>query len=1318
LAAFCALTGVLMLLPAPASAYQLPYVPAGTLSGSPEPLVHPVGVAINQETGNVYVADQGTGKIEQYSAAGVWQSEFALGAPSEVFLEGVAVDNSGGSSQGDVYVANGSGVVYKLDPSITGALSFDPLTPKMGEGTGTTGVAVGPNGNVYVLGADLTANTSAYVEEFSPTGVLLNPRKIGPGNTEGYLAVDSSGNIYVTTFGGTDEYNSAGECLNHCNPIGPEFAAGFGTANTGVTVDSEGDVFIAHDEGYYGSPSSLVEEYGPQANHPKIVNEALEVPEVFEKPVYGLAVANSAPHLLYVANGPAGTVDIFKPEEPKPPAVTTGPVSAATSDNATVTGTVKPNDEETEYAIEYGETEAYGTKGTTLELPGVAEPVAVSEVMTGLVAGRTYHYRFVASNAKGGRVYGADGTFVLPRAPVVEPAEALGTAVILKGELNPEGAAGRVAYQFAYNSGDSCLGGVETPLAEIAEGKEARVEAEIPGLDSNTKYTYCLIATRGFGIPVQSAEVSFQTTMALLRITGESFASVGSGGGVVQAQINPGQSPIETYDFEYGPTTAYGSSTPVENLHGVNESVGVSAQLSGLAPDTEYHFRLVATGAGGETTQGRDVVFRTRPSGLLSLPDGRVYEMVSPASEHDANVFVPEIFTAESQLPRSEGVQSRLPFQASVAGDEVVYGGESSEGGNGLDSEGAGEEYLATRSAEGGWSQSNIQPPGVIAARYQAFSDDLSTGILEWAENGSGETHGPLFLRNDTNGNYSALSPTGDAVYAGASANRSDLFMAPGGLFDSAQGHVSQVNVLPNGDTEADATFGSPALRNPEENPPDLSHVISTDGSRVFWSGATSGGLYVRENPGSPESPRNGQGECTVPGDACTVQVDAKAPGAAGSSDGGRFWTASSDGSLVLFTDESKLTVDSTAVPGAPDLYEYQVNSKTGKPGTLIDLTVHAGEPAGVQGLLGASEDGSYVYFVADGALAEGAQPQSCEAEPLQGEPTGGCNLYVEHEGTISFITRLSSQDGIRVMPAAGDANSSGEFGDWQPGLGHRTAEVTPDGQSLVFASNRSLTGYDNDAEHEGRLTPVDEVFVYRVGGGLSCVSCDPGREAPSEYGGGAAGFLPVSWSDTYLPRWVSEDGGRVFFDSPEPLAVQDSNGKQDVYEWERDGTGSCQAEGGCVYLLSRGASDDASWLLGASASGNDVFIISRAQLVEEGQGETYAVYDARVDGARPPAQAGCPAGGCQVAPGLPPVFSTPPSSTFEGVGNFPPASLSSGSVKAIAKAKVLTRAQKLAGALRVCRRARGRARRSCDAQARRRYARVSKAKKHAKRGG
>ena len=294
----------------------------------------------------------------------------------------------------------------------------------------------------------------------------------------------------------------------------------------------------------------------------------------------------------------------------------------------------------------------------------------------------------------------------------------------------------------------------------------------------------------------------------------------------------------------------------------------------------------------------------------------------------------------------------------------------------------------------------------------------------------------------------------------------------------------------------------------------------------------------------------------------------------------------------------------------------------------------------------------------------------------------------------LDLSRRLSGGDGDEV-PLGGHGHPV-ESGDWIGGLAKTRSFVTSDGESLVFMSSESLsvTGYPDGYPNNG----AEEVYVYEAGSNsLFCASCGSTRE-------GASGYLPVSWSDTRLPQLISEDGDRMFFDSSSPLVGQATNGKQNVYEWEREGSGTCTTvsavNGGCVYLLSGGSSVSASWLVGASESGNDVFLVTRAQLVPEDQNEAFDLYDVRVDGAKPVSPPQCTGTGCQGVPAPPPTFATPSSVTFEGVGNFTPPTITV--VKA--KAKSLSRAQKLTGALKECRKKPKRKRAICEAQARKHY--------------
>jgi hypothetical protein len=157
------------------------------------------------------------------------------------------------------------------------------------------------------------------------------------------------------------------------------------------------------------------------------------------------------------------------------------------------------------------------------------------------------------------------------------------------------------------------------------------------------------------------------------------------------------------------------------------------------------------------------------------------------------------------------------------------------------------------------------------------------------------------------------------------------------------------------------------------------------------------------------------------------------------------------------------------------------------------------------------------------------------------------------------------------------------------------------------------------------------------------------------------------------------------------------------VYEWERDGTGSCTDPKDCLFLLSGGTSTGYSAFLDADETGSNVFFATRAQLTAQGHGETYAVYDARVGAPAPPASTACTGTGCQGVPGAPPSFATPASVTFAGIGDFPPQ-------QGAAKQAPVTNAQKLTNALRTCRKHKNKHTRTlCERKAQRTYGKKKK---------
>jgi hypothetical protein len=87
-----------------------------------------------------------------------------------------------------------------------------------------------------------------------------------------------------------------------------------------------------------------------------------------------------------------------------------------------------------------------------------------------------------------------------------------------------------------------------------------------------------------------------------------------------------------TYQVEYGLTEAYGQSTPPSDAGAGSSAEGMVAELTGLTPDTTYHYRVSATNGGG-TTHSTDETFTTHatPGAETEPPPGFSLTGTAPA---------------------------------------------------------------------------------------------------------------------------------------------------------------------------------------------------------------------------------------------------------------------------------------------------------------------------------------------------------------------------------------------------------------------------------------------------------------------------------------------------------------------------------------------------------------------------------------------------------------------------------------------------------------------------------------------------------------
>jgi hypothetical protein len=937
-------------------------------------------------------------------------------------------------------------------------------------------------------------------------------------------------------------------------------------------------------------------------------------------------------------------------------------------------------------------------KYTTSTGASGAQGQAVHAEVSGLLPGAPYTACLLVRNGATNQVaISSPETFTtVPAAPTVSesvtnPQE---TEITLNAQIDPNGAA--TTYHFEYDTREYKEGegphGTSLPIpdGEIATGIAAvPVNATATGLAPHTTYHYRVVATNECeaGKPqcvTDGPDKTFTTNAPPTTPTepcpnAQLRAEQPYGLTLPDCRAYEMVSPLEKDDNSVSETDARASAPNAGEEPAITYlSAGSFAQSQATGREDRYLARRTSTGWSTQNISPPHQPFATEPT----------------------NPFEELLFTPELSAGLLYSENTPLPLNSgSPAGYPYLYRADTATGSYQLVDTVNGPELAPYRESDQG----------------RLFADGASTDLSH------------VFF-----GEQAPLTPGAPAA---PTAN----------VYEWAQGsdELHLVDVPPEGKSfeiynpGGGGEVGAPGLQQGGSFlEQDVWHAVSADGSRAFFTaseykglGSPSswgvGQLYVRENPTAP--PADGS-DCAVPGDACTIEVSAsqKTNGSdphgtnhLGGPRNARYWGANAEGSKVFFTSDVELTNEAYTGPedNAPNLYQYEVSNVPGQPGRLTDLSVdtdHAKDPDGaaVLGLVTASEDGEYVYFVAEGDLAAGA---------TSGQP----NLYVSHGGGEPvFIATLA--------PATKRGEAGEEFGgdssDWfggkpeieEPGRGglaaaaedvgpgSHTVRVTADGTALAFQSVQSLTGYDAEQAKPGECEEnlgesgakesgkCGQVYVYHAGSGgagsLTCASCDPSGArpiGPARLGPESQSLPEVRRSPLYEPRNLSADGDRLFFESPDPLVPHDSDGAggcpregveetpscQDVYEWElpatpseaEKGENSCapaspdfsDTDGGCVLPISDVAGDNASFFLDASPKGDDVFIATADQLVPSDTDQKLDVYDVRVGGGFPvtPAPPVCANADSCKPPETPQptVFGAPASATFAGPANPPP---------------------------------------------------------------
>jgi hypothetical protein len=574
-----------------------------------------------------------------------------------------------------------------------------------------------------------------------------------------------------------------------------------------------------------------------------------------------------------------------------------------------------------------------------------------------------------------------------------------------------------------------------------------------------------------------------------------------------------------SYHFEYGTTTSYGSREPVNGdaaAGAERKPHTFSRSISGLQPGTTYHYRLVASNAGG-LTAGVDRTFTTVASG--QSPPQRGYEQVSPVDKEGANV---------------NGV---IGYQASPDGSAIVIPASSASS----DGESAPQipRFLSRRGATDWLHWQPVDPPmnlgrGLINQTVMAVSEDFEHALVtsnEVLAPGGIDSGANVYIRDLRTGEYKLVAATARAsaflTYAGP--NQANKYIAGAPDFSWVV-LISQVPLAPGVTKTAMYKWSEGEGLTVESRLPDDSipsgaawqqttengetRLVSADGNTMYFA-LTSGELGVYRRSGG-----------------VSEAISVSHMGGPATPQPGRVDGISRDGRYAFF-HSVQLTED--AQPGPNNLYRFDSNDESLE--FIGTLAPWGSSQDGTTRVFAVAPDGRTVYFNSEGQLVvwrEGFGVQPVSSQPVGGKvsPNGRYFGYqkVEEDGsrTVQLFDSVSEESVCVSCSPSGSAPLGDPDFFAEPlgeGSGRQMSNripqaVTDDGQ-IVFDTPQRLLGSDRNSARD----------VYSYKDGVTTL-ISPGD---SNYD---ADFVDMS-----------ADANDIYFVTGESLVPQDVDGGVDVYD-------------------------------------------------------------------------------------------------------------------------------------------------------------------------